>query len=357
MGQRPRNPNKEGFTAKMPLYSGTIQQAIGLPHGWVHGGTLNWSGRAPPGRPALDESGLPPDAAVADPEKSSALQAECVGNDPGWLVPRLATRPGRSRLLGIRCAAVFSAVRVTASESRENFCPVFSRVFVIECRRGCEPPKKGLPIAREPSKAFGCDARLTITFHETGAFMNTTLFLRAGRVARWVVAGALAISTMAVPSVYGQDAVLDEDAVVEESPFENPQDISGGGAVRVGPGSGLKRRKLGVNCEPFREGSLRGVRILEVFSGTIAEQLGLEAEDVIVSVNTHPVRNPGELSLALATATGKIRLRVRDCNNGQIVWLRNTFHFPGGQVAAARAEESYSESDLQDPQPGVGEGS
>jgi len=187
--------------------------------------------------------------------------------------------------------------------------------------------------------------------------MNTTLFLRAGRVARWVVAGALAISTMAVPSVYGQDAVLDEDAVVEESPFENPQHISGDGGMVVGPNAVLKRRKLGVNCEPFREGSLRGVRILEVFSGTIAEQLGLEAEDVIVSVNTHPVRNPGELSLALATATGKIRLRVRDCNNGQIVWLRNTFHFPGGQVAAARAEESYSESDLQDPQPGVGEGS
>ena len=143
MGQRPRNPNKEGFTAKMPLYSGTIQQAIGLPHGWVHGGTLNWNGRAPPGRPALDESGLPPDAAVADPEKPSALHAECVGNDPGWLVPRLATRPGRSRLLGIRCAAVFSAVRVTGSESHEKFCPVFSRVFAIECRRGCEPPTKG----------------------------------------------------------------------------------------------------------------------------------------------------------------------------------------------------------------------
>lgn len=186
--------------------------------------------------------------------------------------------------------------------------------------------------------------------------MNTTMCFCAGRLAQWMAAGVLVIGVMVAPSVHGQDAVLDDDAVVQHDPFDDPQDLSGGGHVRLAPGAGLKRRKIGVNCEPFREGSLRGVRILDEFPGTVAEQLGLEPDDVIVSVNTHPVQTPGELSLALATATGKIRLRVRDCNSGQIVWLKNTFHFPGGQAEAARAEDSYSESDLQDPKPGVGEG-
>ncbi len=186
--------------------------------------------------------------------------------------------------------------------------------------------------------------------------MQTTNCSPANLAARWLTASVL-LCFAAIPIAHGQDAVLDEEGVIEHSPLDDPRDVGGGGQVTVAPGAGLRRRKIGVNCEPFRDGGLRGVRIIEVFSGTIAERLGLESDDVIVSVNSHPVRTPSELSLALATATGKIRLRVRDCNSGDIIWLRNTFHFPGGQAAAARAEESYEESDLQDPKPGVGEGS
>lgn len=146
-----------------------------------------------------------------------------------------------------------------------------------------------------------------------------------------------------------------QDVIFEEDPFDNPQDFASHPHVaRLGNGAALPKRRIGVMCGPFREGNLRGVVLLEVSPGSIADRLGLEPDDVIVSVNTHPVRTPDELSLALATATGPIRLRIRNCRNGSIVWLRNTFTFGGGQAAAARAEESYVEED-QGVAAGVGE--
>lgn len=180
--------------------------------------------------------------------------------------------------------------------------------------------------------------------------MNKPAFSVANRLRGWWWMAPLFVVAFQVATAGAQDVELEVD------PLEEPQRVdSFNGQTKVAPGAGLKPRKIGVMCAPFREDSLRGVIILEVFEGSIAEQLGLEPEDVILAVNTHPVRTPSEMSLAFATATGPIRLRVRNCRDGSIIWLRTTFRFKGGAVAAARAEESYEPQDLQEVEPGIGE--
>jgi membrane-associated protease RseP (regulator of RpoE activity) len=186
--------------------------------------------------------------------------------------------------------------------------------------------------------------------------MNILISRRTVGVTGWGLVGlGILIAGAVVPAWAGDDS-SEEAVIISPEPLEYPREIHGGmGSPRVAEGAGLRPRRIGVICEPFREGSLRGVLLLAVNADSIAERLGLEQDDVIVSVNSHPVKTPHELSLALATATGPIRLRVRNCRTGEIIWLRNTFKFPGGQAASTRAEESYEEEDLQDPEPGAGQ--
>lgn len=88
--------------------------------------------------------------------------------------------------------------------------------------------------------------------------------------------------------------------------------------IRTPSGVGAGRGRLGVRVEAINpdladalgSGSRRGALVVEVLGGTAAEQAGIKAGDIIVSVGRESVSDPAELVRALRNEEGRVSIGV-----------------------------------------------
>lgn len=88
-------------------------------------------------------------------------------------------------------------------------------------------------------------------------------------------------------------------------------------AVAPGPAQAAQRPKLGVRLEPGAE----GVRIAEVTAGSVADQAGLKAGDVVREVASRPVTASGDVTGAVARQAPGTWLPLKVARNGSQIEL------------------------------------
>jgi hypothetical protein len=85
--------------------------------------------------------------------------------------------------------------------------------------------------------------------------------------------------------------------------------------------AGTGRRYLGIDEQPtVASDGTKAIRVGRVYSGTAAEKAGLQAGDVIYSINGYLIEVPGNLAwvIANAAADNVLKMNVRTVRDGQL---------------------------------------
>jgi hypothetical protein len=86
-------------------------------------------------------------------------------------------------------------------------------------------------------------------------------------------------------------------------------------AVYASPAQG---RYLGIDEQPVTDASGSGMKVMQVYSGSAAQQAGLQVGDVIYSANGYTTQQPGNLAWIIATvpSNGVLQMTVRTARDG-----------------------------------------
>jgi hypothetical protein len=89
-------------------------------------------------------------------------------------------------------------------------------------------------------------------------------------------------------------------------------------AFQLADGGEAPRPKWRFGVQVFNHGGT-GVRVNKVFPDTPAHQAGLEAGDVIVAIDSQPVRNEDDFAQAIDGSEGQINVQLRSAQTQQMV--------------------------------------
>jgi hypothetical protein len=95
-------------------------------------------------------------------------------------------------------------------------------------------------------------------------------------------------------------------------------------AASARPPAGPHGYRLGARVQA----AAQGMKIEQVTPGSPAARLGLEAGDVILSVNGRPVRNAADYARSLDQGGGRVRLEILDARSGKVVIRDNVMLGP-----------------------------
>ena len=118
----------------------------------------------------------------------------------------------------------------------------------------------------------------------------------------------------AIPATILVTAVIPPTAATESSIAPRPP------LRHLGPPAPAQRRLLGIDEEPVVIGDgVKAMKVAKVYPGTAAEKAGLQAGDVIRSVNGYLTEQRGNLAWIIANATpdNELKLNVQTAKDGQ----------------------------------------